>query len=237
MAHQDPEVSVASERPAGGITFGTASPREASALFGHAAPRKLLATFLQSSNANQTLTCRDHPKWKLYREKVGQHLAEKFGIPGKSKLPYASLQLMADHWIDMPEGYYIFIHAKPQEKDGVVREDTYMFVSGLGRWNAWLFTRQGSTNIGLSRFRSPMEFIPHAEWLFDTSKPLDDHSQVSSISMLWKLTSVWLQVQQQQQACPGEEEQVEFEREASGQGGHAEREATKVRRSAGYDCG
>lgn len=28
----------------------------------------------------------------------------------------------------MPEGYGIFIHKKPQEKDGVVREDTYMFV-------------------------------------------------------------------------------------------------------------
>lgn len=36
--------------------------------------------------------------------------------------------LTADHWIDMPEGYGIFIHKKPQEKDGNVREDTYMFV-------------------------------------------------------------------------------------------------------------
>lgn len=39
---------------------------------------------------------------------------------------------------------------------------------------------QGSTNIGGSRFRSPQEFFPHAEWLFDTSKPLSDHSQVSA---------------------------------------------------------
>lgn len=42
-----------------------------------------------------------------------------------------------------------------------------------------MLTVQGSTNIGQSRFRSPQEFIPHAEWLFDTSKPLSDHSQVS----------------------------------------------------------
>lgn len=42
-----------------------------------------------------------------------------------------------------------------------------------------MLTVQGSTNIGQSRFRSPQEFIPHAEWLFDTTKPLSDHSQVS----------------------------------------------------------
>lgn len=28
----------------------------------------------------------------------------------------------------MPKGYCIFIHKKPQEKDGNIREDTYMFV-------------------------------------------------------------------------------------------------------------
>lgn len=40
-------------------------------------------------------------------------------------------RLTADHWIDMPPGYGIFIHKKPQEKDGVVREDTYMFVRAV----------------------------------------------------------------------------------------------------------
>lgn len=37
----------------------------------------------------------------------------------------------------MPEGYGIFIHCKPQEKDGVVREDTYMFVRIGATSEAW----------------------------------------------------------------------------------------------------
>lgn len=31
------------------------------------------------------------------------------------------------------------------------------------------------------QFRSPNEFLPHAEWLMDTSRPLDDHSTVSTV--------------------------------------------------------
>lgn len=80
----------------------------------------------------------------------------------------------------MPEGYYIFIHNKPQEKDGVVREDTYMYVSiAIPVAHFAMLTTQGSTSLLPSqRFRSPQEFMPHAEWLFDTSKPLHDHTQV-----------------------------------------------------------
>jgi hypothetical protein len=38
-------------------------------------------------------------------------------------------------------------------------------------------TLQGSENA--PRFRSFPEWQPHAEWLMDTSRPLDDHTTVS----------------------------------------------------------
>jgi hypothetical protein len=39
-------------------------------------------------------------------------------------------------------------------------------------------------NSFLQKFRSVLEFLPHAEWLLDTSKSISDHSTVSSSLLL-----------------------------------------------------
>jgi hypothetical protein len=58
------------------------------------------------------------------------------------------------------------------------------------------------------QFRSPNEFLPHAEWLMDTSRPLADHSTVylpSSLPSLRGLTPVRMHIQQQLRGRCGEE--------------------------------
>ncbi|CAK9782158.1 hypothetical protein CC85DRAFT_260962 [Cutaneotrichosporon oleaginosum] len=86
-------------------------------------------------------------KYTLYGEKVGKHIAENvLGLQGLHKPR-----------IDMPPGYALFRHKKPQP-DKSIREDVYLYGSPV------------------SKFRSPNEFIEHAVWLFDTSKSLKDHS-------------------------------------------------------------
>nr|XP_018264929.1 uncharacterized protein I303_03111 [Kwoniella dejecticola CBS 10117]OBR87087.1 hypothetical protein I303_03111 [Kwoniella dejecticola CBS 10117] len=77
----------------------------------------------------------------------------------KSLVHYLNLQVDPNSQrIPMPEGYKIFVHKKKQP-NGDVRQDFYLF---------------GTTNT--AKFRSVPEFAPHAIWLFDRSKPLDDHS-------------------------------------------------------------
>ncbi|RXK42560.1 hypothetical protein M231_00114 [Tremella mesenterica] len=88
-------------------------------------------------------------KYTLYEEKVGQMLAEHLGIPGNG----------TTHRISLPEGYALYSHNKPQS-EGSIRTDVYLY---------------GSTHV--TKFRSPAEFFEHAQWLFDTSRPLSDHTR------------------------------------------------------------
>ncbi|GMK60041.1 hypothetical protein CspeluHIS016_0902580 [Cutaneotrichosporon spelunceum] len=89
----------------------------------------------------------DDAKYTLYGEKIGKHVAENvLGMHG-IKRPR----------IDMPDGYALFVHKKPQP-DKSIREDVYLYGSPV------------------SKFRSPNEFMEHVTWLFDTSKDLKDHS-------------------------------------------------------------
>ncbi|KAK4684138.1 hypothetical protein P7C73_g6063, partial [Tremellales sp. Uapishka_1] len=66
--------------------------------------------------------------------------------------------------ITLPDDYALFSHNKPQAGGGV-RDDVYFY---------------GASSV--AKFRSPKEFLPHAEWLFDTSRSLDDHTTHSAIS-------------------------------------------------------
>ncbi|WRT65891.1 uncharacterized protein IL334_002842 [Kwoniella shivajii] len=87
-------------------------------------------------------------KIDLYETKIAEQLA-------------VELRLKVDptrQRIPMPDGYKLFAHKKKQP-GGDIRTDYYLY---------------GSPDI--LKFRSVPEFADHAIWLFDTSKPLDDHS-------------------------------------------------------------
>ncbi|WVF70849.1 hypothetical protein IAT40_005643 [Kwoniella sp. CBS 6097] len=88
------------------------------------------------------------PKYKLYEQKTAEFLCQKLGLKVD-----ASKQR-----IPMPPGYKLFAHRKRQP-GGEIRTDYYLY---------------GSTHV--QKFRSVPEFLEHAGWLFDTSKPLDDHA-------------------------------------------------------------
>ncbi|WWD05517.1 hypothetical protein V865_003595 [Kwoniella europaea PYCC6329] len=87
-------------------------------------------------------------KYELYASQVAKHLVNHLGLNVD-----ASKQR-----IPLPEGYKIFAHKKAQSS-GEVRTDHYVY---------------GARDV--AKFRSVPEFLDHAEWLFDTSRPLDDHT-------------------------------------------------------------
>ncbi|OCF33229.1 hypothetical protein I316_04970 [Kwoniella heveanensis BCC8398] len=88
------------------------------------------------------------PKYKLYEAKTAEFICQKLGLKVD-----ASKQRMP-----MPPGYKLFAHRKKQPA-GDIRTDFYLY---------------GSTHV--QKFRSVPEFLEHAGWLFDTTKPLDDHT-------------------------------------------------------------
>ncbi|WVW80359.1 hypothetical protein I302_102339 [Kwoniella bestiolae CBS 10118] len=85
-------------------------------------------------------------KWEAYASGIGKHLAVKLGLNLDSPR------------IPLPDGYKIFAHRKRQP-GGDVRTDHYLY---------------GARDV--AKFRSVPEFLIHADWLFDTSKPLSDHA-------------------------------------------------------------
>nr|XP_019011872.1 uncharacterized protein I206_02707 [Kwoniella pini CBS 10737]OCF50653.1 hypothetical protein I206_02707 [Kwoniella pini CBS 10737] len=90
----------------------------------------------------------DSARFESYSSGIAKHLA-------------IELKLNVDptaQRIPMPEGYKLFVHRKKQSS-GEIRQDFYLY---------------GTTHA--AKFRSVPEFVDHASWLFDTSKPLDDHS-------------------------------------------------------------
>ncbi|WVR05657.1 hypothetical protein IAU60_002679 [Kwoniella sp. DSM 27419] len=88
------------------------------------------------------------PKYKQYETKTAEHLVKTLNLPVD-----ASKQS-----IPMPPGYKLFAHRRRQP-GGDIRTDYYLY---------------GSKHT--QKFRSVPEFLDHAAWLFDTSRPLDDHT-------------------------------------------------------------
>ncbi|WVN85656.1 uncharacterized protein L203_100805 [Cryptococcus depauperatus CBS 7841] len=88
------------------------------------------------------------PKCALYEQKTAQSIAE-----------FLKLDIDARTRMALPEGYKIFAYRRRQD-DNTLRTKYYVY---------------GSKNA--LRFQSTREWEPHAIWLFDASKDLNDHTQ------------------------------------------------------------
>ncbi|KAJ9109863.1 hypothetical protein QFC19_001842 [Naganishia cerealis] len=94
----------------------------------------------------------DHPRHKAFVAKIGSHLATL------QKLPDPDSYVLAG----FPEGYGLFLVKRRTEtgpQAGKIKTEAQVFGSQFAH-----------------KFRTIQEFLPHAEWLMDTSRDIQDHS-------------------------------------------------------------